>query len=128
MYKRQGHWFIPLLQDSFFYKDDSFAEEDEWRVILKDEIIKSESDWENIYNWKRTGHSIRPAMKRLFPKALEFRVEDNDIVSYMDMDFSDGDYMHNDMIREVVIGCLLYTSKHTKQQFPISVKTSGKNM
>lgn len=21
-----GHWFIPLLQDSFFYKDDSFAE------------------------------------------------------------------------------------------------------
>ena len=99
-----GHWFIPLLQDSFFYKDDSFAEEDEWRLILKDEIIKRESDWENIYNWKRTGHSIRSAMKRLFPKALEFRVEDNDIVSYMDMDFSDGDYMHNDMIREIVIG------------------------
>ena len=71
---------------------------------MKDEIIKSESDWENIYNWKRTGHSIRPAMKRLFPKALESRVEDNDIVSYMDMDFSDGDYMHNDMIREIVIG------------------------
>lgn len=104
MISDMGQWFIPLLQDSFFYKDSSFAEENEWRLILKDEIIKSEEDWEQIYNWKRQGREPQTALERLFPNALEFRVVENDIVSYMDMDFSNGNHMHNDMIKEIIIG------------------------
>lgn len=104
MASEHAQWFIPLLQDSFFYKDSSFAEENEWRLILKDEIIKSEENWQTIYNWKRTEHGSPNHLERLFPDALQFRVMGNDIISYLDMDFSGGNHTHNDMIQEIMIG------------------------
>lgn len=104
MATEEGQWFLPLLQDSFFYKDDSFAEETEWRLILKDEIIKSEENWGQIYNWSRCPQEDKTVLQKLFPKALCFRPTENDIISYMDLDFSAGEPSANDMIQEIIIG------------------------
>ena len=41
-----------LYEDSIFIKRKEFEIEQEWRLVLDDEIEKTRDDWEYYYNWK----------------------------------------------------------------------------
>lgn len=78
-----------LMVKSVFYKNASFSEEQEWRLVLNQELLKKEDDLKEDF------------MKRYenwFPQGLNFRCVKDDIISYLDLKFK------SNLITRIIIG------------------------
>ena len=89
-----------LSQESMFIKSDKFSDEKEWRLVINDDLDKTRNEWDKQYNWK--GEDNLTEFEKLIPNSLEYRYTKNNIISYMDLNFSD--YIEDDLIAEIVIG------------------------
>jgi hypothetical protein len=97
---------IVLLQDSVYMKDHDFTEEKEWRITYNDDLLKSDDSWWDISQGfnnpdKSTSSRSNKPIYNLFPNGYQFRATQNDIISYLDLDF--GSYK-DEIINEIVIG------------------------
>lgn len=91
-----------LILDSVFVKHHSFSEENEWRIVLNDELSKDSNEWDMLYNWsEKVASSSENIIYKLFPKALQFRSTGNDIISYLDLCY---EAFIEDIISSIVIG------------------------
>ena len=94
-------WFNELIDDSMFYKHSSFEYEKEWRLILKDDgLIRSGDNWGEYYNWKDGEYDS--IMCKLFPNGLQFRSTEDNIISYLDLNFSE--FVDDYILDNIVIG------------------------
>lgn len=91
-----------LMSDSVFFKNYKFSAEKEWRMSIFDEsMVKSECEWGNAYNWDNSDNKSTDHFEELVPKALQFKSIGNDIISYMDLNFS---RFKDRIINDIVIG------------------------
>ena len=90
-----------LYGDSIFIKRKEFEIEQEWRLILDDEIEKVRDDWEYYYNWKGNTNISNEGIYKIFPNALEFMEKNGKIISYIDLKFDTLNYMP---IKEIILG------------------------
>lgn len=89
-----------LVLESVFIKHQSFSEENEWRIVLNDELSKDSDEWDMLYNWsEKVASSSEKMIHKLFPKALQFRSTGNDIISYLDLCF--------EAFTEEIISCIV---------------------
>lgn len=90
-----------LYEDSIFIKRKEFEIEQEWRLVLDDEIVKTRDDWRDYYNWKNNKYSSDNIIHKIFPNALEFMERNGKIVSYLDLKY---DIMNEMPIKEIILG------------------------
>lgn len=90
-----------LYGDSIFIKRKEFELEQEWRLVLDDEIEKTRDDWEYYYNWKGESYTSDGIVYKFLPNALEFMEKDGKIVSYLDLKY---DVMDDMPIKEIILG------------------------
>lgn len=90
-----------LYEDSIFIKRKEFEIEQEWRLVLNDEIEKMRDDWEYYYNWKNSESNSQDLIHKFFPNALEFMEKNGKIVSYLDLKY---DTMGEMPIKEIILG------------------------
>ncbi len=90
-----------LYEDSIFVKRKEFEIEQEWRLVLDDEIEKIRDDWEYYYNWKNEECNSQDLIHRIFPNALEFMERNGKIVSYLDLKY---DTMAEMPVKEIILG------------------------
>lgn len=89
-----------FIQDSIKYKNPSFKEEVEWRIVYDDELDKY-TNWEDWYDEVEDRSLLSGDMALLFPSGLQFKAYRNKIVSFFDLSFKT--HMKN-MINEIIIG------------------------
>ena len=85
-----------LSQESMFIKSDKFSDEKEWRLVINDDLDKTRNEWDKQYNWK--GEDNLTEFEKLIPNSLEYRYTKNNIISYMDLNFSD--YIEDDLMSD----------------------------
>lgn len=90
-----------LYEDSIFIKRKEFEIEQEWRLVLDDEIEKTRDDWEYYYNWKNGEYNSQDLIHTIFPNALEFMEKNGKIVSYLDLKY---DTMAEMPVKEIILG------------------------
>jgi len=90
-----------LYEDSIFIKRKEFEIEQEWRLVLDDEIEKTRDDWEYYYNWKNKKCNFEDIIHKIFPNALEFMERNGKIVSYLDLKYDTMDEMP---VKEIILG------------------------
>lgn len=90
-----------LYEDSIFIKRKEFEIEQEWRLVLDDEIEKTRDDWEYYYNWKNEECNSQDFIHKIFPNALEFMERNGKIVSYLDLKYDTMDEMP---VKEIILG------------------------
>lgn len=91
---------IVLLQTSLFFKNPAFVEEQEWRLVLNDELSKGDN-WEDWYDSEIGKPNINGYFGERFPKGLEFRSNRNKIISYFDLLFNG---YQGEIIKKIFIG------------------------
>ncbi|WP_259445336.1 DUF2971 domain-containing protein [Paenibacillus lautus] len=89
-----------FIKDSIKYKNPSFKEEVEWRIVY-DEDLDKYTNWEDWYDEVQDKSLLSGEMKLLFPYGLQFKAYRNKIVSFFDLSFKT--CMKN-MINEIIIG------------------------
>lgn len=89
-----------LFRDCFFIKSEQFSEEREWRFALSDDVYRSD-DWVDLYNWKN-GDTKDKRIYQLIPNGLDFRATPDNIISFMDLNFSE--FIDECLIKEIIIG------------------------
>ncbi len=90
-----------LYEDSIFIKRKEYEIEQEWRLVLDDEMEKMRDDWEYYYNWKNEECNSQDLIHRIFPNALEFMERNGKIVSYLDLKY---DTMAEMPVKEIILG------------------------
>lgn len=90
---------IILQLDSVFYKNPEFQEEEEWRLVLNDELSKYGTDWNYWYNDEK--ENTLGEFNQCFPKGLEFKSTRKKIISYFDLSFKG---RKDEIIDKIIIG------------------------
>lgn len=82
----------------------SFKQEKEWRLILQDELTKDNNEWVDWYNLSDTmkeEYTREHPIFSLFPHGIEFRTTEDNVISYMDLNFES---VIDEIISEIWIG------------------------
>lgn len=82
---------MEIYQNSVFYKDISFVEEQEYRIVYNPETYKS-----SFFN-----ENEPKDLEGRFPYGVQFKSNGNDLVSYVDLSFAD---FSDDIVNDIIIG------------------------
>ncbi|WJM05892.1 DUF2971 domain-containing protein [Paenibacillus sp. PK1-4R] len=93
-----------LIQESLFYKNPAFAEEEEWRLVLNEEeneLDKYSTDWDYWYSTADNKSALTGYFGEVFPDGLQFRSSNSTISSYLDLSFKG---FESEIINNIYIG------------------------
>lgn len=93
-----------LIQESLFYKNPAFEEEEEWRLVLNEEeneLDKSSTEWDYWYSTADNKSALMGYFGEVFPDGLQFRSTNSTISSYLDFSFKG---FESELINNIYIG------------------------
>lgn len=96
-----------VIKESMHFKDPSFEEEDEWRLIRRiNSTNYTDSDGIDDYGYSDFLEGIFADNKKNIPSfersKLKYRARDNDIITYMELKFKES--IRHEIIKEIVLG------------------------
>ncbi|MBB3109101.1 hypothetical protein FHS18_001153 [Paenibacillus phyllosphaerae] len=93
-----------LIQESLFYKNPAFIEEQEWRLVLNEsdfELDKYTTDWDDWYSCSDEKPVTSGYFGERFPSGLQFRSDGKKIISFLDLSYKG---LESDIIKRISIG------------------------
>ncbi|BAU28324.1 hypothetical protein DFP93_101403 [Aneurinibacillus soli] len=90
-----------LIRESLFFKNPAFEEEEEWRLVLHEELDKYSTEWENWYCSSEEKPLLSGYFSERFPNGLQFRSTRNKIISFFDLSFKG---YEKEIIKHIYIG------------------------
>lgn len=90
-----------LFQNSIFFKNPAFEEEEEWRLVLDDELTKDGTDWGDWYDREAEEPLVYESFGKCFPKGLQFKCSNDNLISFLDLSFKG---FEDNLISNIFIG------------------------